>query len=110
MLTLLVASTPMGAQQSLQGREKDLDRVKGLTTLAKQLIHEASELMAREDGTSSTKMSPKDKERDLDRVKWLKTLAKQLRREASELEAKWSQDVSTLAHSRYIARQLTRYS
>lgn len=89
----------MGAQQSLKGREKDLDRVKGLTALAKQLLHEASELMARGDDSSSTKKSSKEKERDLDRVKWLKTLAKQLRQEASELEAKWSHGVSTRVQS-----------
>lgn len=97
----------MGAQQSLKGREEDLDRVKGLTTLAKQLLQEASELMARQEGSSGTQKSRKEKERDLDRVKWLKTLAKQLRQEASELEAKWSHDVSTRTHTYCIACQLT---
>lgn len=117
MLTCLIASatqaveaTSMNARQSLNGREKDLDRIKGLTTLAHQLIQEASELMARKGGSSSTKKSSEEKERDLDRVEWLKTLAEQLRQEASELESKWSHAVSTRAQLHCVAFRLTYYS
>ena len=105
-----MGATSVSTQQSLKGREKDLDRVKGLTTLAHKLIQEASELMARKDGYSSTRNSSKGKERDLDRVQWLKTLAQQLRQEASELEVKWSHAVSTRALPHCITLRLTYYS
>ncbi|SPO00719.1 uncharacterized protein DNG_03467 [Cephalotrichum gorgonifer] len=71
------------AQNTLEERNRALDRVEWLRTLAKRFLHEAKH--------SDAQVS-NDGEQTLDRVAWLKSLAKRFLVEADELEAKWSSE------------------